>query len=105
MSKILEPYESTKFKNFEIRKPTFISDPPSDDYYRYHYDLVLWTEDNDNRPYCFSIAQLVYDKKEGGFEFESVGLRYLQYREDGLEEFVISWCKHQETIIKLMEEN
>ena len=43
--------------------------------------------------YCFSIATLTWNKKEQTFEFESVGLRYLQHRVDGLEDYILNFCE------------
>ena len=42
---------------------------------------------------CFSIGSLVWNEKEYGFEFESCGLRYLEYRIDGLEKFILDFCE------------
>jgi hypothetical protein len=46
--------------------------------------------------YCFSIGQLSWDKEEGWFDFESVGTRYLEYRIDGLEEWILEFCEVME---------
>lgn len=70
------------------------------------FDLVKW---EDHEPYevtdwvtgektistrhCFSVGQLTWDPREPGFEFESIGLRYLQYRVDGLEKFILDFCE------------
>ena len=82
-----------RFKQFEIRKPLFFGDPPKGDYFKYNFDLVKWANDD---LHCWSIGHLEYDKKESGFEFRSCGLRYLEYREDGLEEWIIKWCELKE---------
>lgn len=86
-----------KYKKFEIRKPTIIGKPPKDDYFKYNFDLVKWSKDNSH---CWSIGSLHYRTDGDGFEFESVGLRYLEYREDGLEEFIIKWCELKELEIE-----
>ena len=82
-----------KFKQFEIRKVTFIGDPPSKDYHKYNFDVVKWADDNSH---CFSIGHLEWNKKEPCFEFKSIGTRYLEYREDGLEEWLLKWCEFKE---------
>lgn len=82
-----------KFKQFEIRKPTFIGNPPTEDYYKYHFDIVKWADDNS---YCWSIGELEWNDKEPCFEFKSVGTRYLEYRENGLEEWLLKWCELKE---------
>lgn len=75
-----------RFKQFEIRKPTFLGNPPTEDYYKYNFDIVKWDDE-------FSIATFRWNKKELGFDFESVGTRYLECREDGLEEWLLKWCE------------
>ena len=82
-----------RFKQFEIRKPTLMGPPPTDDYYEYNFDVVKWADDNSH---CWSIAHLTWNKKEPCFEFKSYGTRYLQYREDGLEEWLLKWCELKE---------
>jgi hypothetical protein len=91
-----------RFKQFEIRKPTFIGNPPSADYYKYNFDIVKWADDNS---YCWVIGMLKWNKKEHCFEFESVGTRYLQDREDGLEEWLLKWCELKELEYDYEEEN
>ena len=79
-----------RFKQFEIRKPTFLVEPKDKDYYKYNFDLVKWADDNSH---CWSIGSLKWNKKNDCFEFESYYLRYLQHREDGLEKWIIKWCE------------
>lgn len=86
-----------RYKNFEIRKPTLIGEPPTKDYFKYNFDLVKWDASNSH---CWSIAHLIYNEFECSFDFESVGTRYLKDREDGLEEFIMRWCKLMEIIIE-----
>lgn len=87
------------FKNFQIRKCTFIGDPPTPDYHKWNFDVVKWEDD-----YCWSIGHLEWDHKELGFQFMSTGLRYLKDREDGLEEWLIQWCKLKEIEYKHEED-
>ena len=85
-----------RFKNFEICKCSFIGEPPTPDYHKYNFDLVKWDVeviDGVEKEYCFSIGHLEWDRKEHGFEFRSCGTRYLRYREDGLEEWLLKWCE------------
>ena len=101
-----------EWSGFQIRQPTYL-----DGHFEpYKFDLVKWEEHN---PYevtdwytgekkmskrsCFSIGTLTWDKKEHGFEFESCGLRYLEYRTDGLEEFILDFCKTME--MQLVEDD
>lgn len=91
-----------RFKQFEIRKITFLGNPPTEDYHKYNFDLVKWAEDNS---YCWSIGKLRWNKKEPCFVFESVGTRYLEYREDGLEEWLLKWCELKEIEYEHEENN
>ena len=90
-----------RFKQFEIRRPTFIGAGPGEEYFKYNFDVVRWADDNSH---CWSIGHLEYDKKEGGFEFSSIGLRYLQDREIGLEEWLLKWCELKEIEYEYEEE-
>ena len=97
-----------RFKNFEIRKCTFVGDPPTPDYHKWNFDLVKWDKWNDNgveKDYCYSIGRLEYDRKEPGFEFRSIGTRYLEHREDGLEEWLLKWCEMKEVEYRYEEED
>ncbi len=79
----------SKFKSFEIRRPVFIeSKMPDEEYFKYNFDLVKNSENG-----SFSIGHFTYNVKEGEFDFRSIGTRYLKYREDGLEEWLLLWCE------------
>lgn len=90
-----------RFKNFEIRKCTFLGDPPTPDYHKWNFDLVKWADDNSH---CWSIGRLQWNRREPCFEFRSVGTRYLEYREDGLEEWLLKWCEMKKVEYRYMEE-
>ena len=68
-----------KFKDFEIRGEGD------------KYELVKWQGKG-----CFVIGWLEWDRKNECFSFRSCGLRYLQYRENGLAEWLLAWCKMKE---------
>lgn len=90
-----------KFKQFEIRKPAFLGEPPTEDYYKYNFDVVKWNDDNQ---WCFSIGSISWDEGECSFRFESVLTRYLEEREDGLEEWLLKWCELKTVEYKYEEE-
>ena len=90
-----------RFKQFEIRKQTFVGEPPTEDYHKYNFDIVKWS---DNNTWCFSIGTLRWNKGEDCFDFESVLTRYLEEREDGLEEWLIAWCQLKGIEYKYEEE-
>lgn len=89
-----------KFKNFEIKKAMTIFEPLDPNYYDKNFELVRWNQD-----YCFTIGFLRWNENEEDFEFESVGLRYFEYRESGLEEWIIAWCKLKKIELKEKEFN
>lgn len=74
---------------------------------KYKFDLVKWIhrdiptavtdlktgEKYMSDRYCFSVGTLIWDAKEGWFDFKSVGTRYLEYRIDGLEEWILDFCE------------
>ena len=68
-----------KFKSFEIRGEGD------------KYELVKWQGKG-----CFVVGWLEWDRKEECFSFQSCGLRYLQYRENGLADWLLAWCKMKE---------
>lgn len=65
-----------KFGDYEIRQ----LETPN------RYELVLW-----NGNCCFVIAFLGFDLKNRCLKFESVSNRYLNYRCDGLEQWILAW--------------
>ena len=93
------------WNGFQFRAPSYL-----DGHFEpYEFDLVKW---EDHEPYeitdwitgekrmstrsCFTIGTLSWDSKELGFEFSSCGLRYLEYRVDGLEKFILDFCEMME---------
>lgn len=68
-----------RFKSFEIRGEGD------------KFELVKWQGKS-----CFVVGWLEWDRKDECFSFRSCGLRYLQYREDGIEEWLLAWCKMKE---------
>ena len=88
------------WNGFQFRSPTYL-----DGHFEpYKFDLVKWEECElpgiidlytgkpMNSKYCYSIASLTWDKEECTFDFQSVGLRYLENRIDGLEKFILDFC-------------
>lgn len=76
-----------KYRDFEIRK----HNAPVDDgrTNKPRYELVKWFKrDNGEPPYCIVIAFITYNAKEPCWEFQSVGMRFIDYFETGLDEYV-----------------
>ena len=87
-----------KFKQFEIKKPIMLIEPEDEDYYKYNFDIVKLDDG-------LVIGTLEWIKYEHDFNFKSVGTRYLEYREDGLEEWLLKWCELKIIEYKYEEED
>ena len=74
---------------FQIRDVTYLGLPPKDT--PPTFDIVKWVqcepyqardfrtgERKTYTEYCYSVGSLVWDKHDGGFDFRSVGLRWLE---------------------------
>ena len=68
-----------RFKSFEIRGEGD------------KFELVKWQGKG-----CFVVGWLEWNCNDECFSFSSCGLRYLQYRENGLAEWLLAWCKMKE---------
>lgn len=97
-----------EWNGFQFRAPCYV-----DGHFEpCKFDLIKWV---DNEPievldlytgekkistrHCFSIAQLTWNDHEQGFDFKSVGLRYLEHRTDGLEKFIFDFCDMMEQVL------
>lgn len=83
-----------RVEEYQIRDVTYLGMPPKDA--PIEYDIVKWakpdkpyeafsldTKTNEMTKeliteYCYSVGRLVWDKRESCFEFESIGLRWLE---------------------------
>lgn len=95
-----------RFGDFEIRPVTQIDGTIRPDW----YELIKWykskepMEVTDGRTgekrmqdtFCFVVAFLSIGK-DNEWEFRSVGLRYLENRIEGLDEYILAYCKLIET--------
>lgn len=95
------PKSYAKWNDFEFRPPTYLDGHFEPDV----YDLVKWEEHEPieviewetgekklSTKHCFAIGSLIWDDKEPRFEFISCGLRYLENRIDGLEDFILKFA-------------
>ena len=94
-----------RWNGFQFRAPVYL-----DGHHNPHkFDLVKWEtcephevidgytgEKKIQTEYCFSVGAVIWDPKEEAFEFESCGMRYLQFRTDGLESFIFDFCSMME---------
>ena len=94
-----------EWTGFQFRSPTYL-----DGHFEpYEFDLVKWKECEPEEVidfitgekkiqtrYCYSVGKLIWNKNEQAFTFESIGLRYLTDRVDGLEEWILKFCEEME---------
>lgn len=94
-----------EWNGFQFRQPVYF-----DGHFEpYKFDLVKWEEHEPAEVVdwvtgekkivtrgCFTIGTLIWNDREPCFEFESCGLRYLEYRIDGLEKFILDFCETME---------
>lgn len=72
-----------KFKNFEIRECVGINAENA------KYEVVKWREKPfDGKPYCWVIAFICWNDREPCWQFDCVGMRFIDDYEDGLCEFI-----------------
>lgn len=91
-----------RFGDFEIRPVVQMDGSPCPD----RYELIKWyktkepMEVTDSRTgekrmqdtFCFVVSFLTIDKDDE-WDFHSVGLRYLENRVNGLENYIMAYCK------------
>lgn len=90
-----------EWNGFQIREPVYMDSS----FNPFKFDLVKWNDRSQESQYtlkdldgnvasrtCFSIAMLEYDPDDGEWNIQMIGLRYLEYRIDGLEEFIKDFC-------------
>lgn len=94
------------YKDFEIRPTKFLdghTEPNKYDLVKWEYrkepieiyDLELGRKRMSDK-FCFSIAHVYWNEKEPCWEFKSVGLRFLEYYEEGLCKFVLWFLNYIE---------
>ena len=104
-----------KFKDFEIRPCHILL---SDEIDPKRFEVVKWRncepcevtdaltgEKKIITRHCFVVAWIKWDDKEPGWEFESVGTRFLDYYEEGLCEFIRKWLELTDLTRRFTEEN
>lgn len=94
-----------EWNGFQFRAPIYL-----DGYFEpYKFNLVKWEDcephevtdwDTGKKKmstrYCFVVGTLLWNEKECAFDFESCGLRYLEYRINGLEKFILDFAEMME---------
>lgn len=97
-----------RYKGFQIRDVIYLGESPKDT--PPTFDIVKWEkydrptmttnlrtgEQEESTEYCYSVGRLVYDAKEPCFDFEGVGLRWLEaHPDEDVEEWIIKWCEYK----------
>ena len=102
-----------KFKDFEIRPMRFIdgyTEPKIWEVVKWGLCELIEVIDIEtgkkkiSYTYCFSIALLEWNEKELCWGMRSVGTRFLEYYEEGLNEFILKWLELIDLTRKFMEE-
>lgn len=92
-----------RFKDFEIRPITLIegrTDPK-------RLEVVKWVKREKpvevldlrtgkmkmSDSFCYVVAILSWDEREGSWDFRSIGMRFLEDYEAGLSEFILKWIE------------
>ena len=90
----------TRFKDFEIK-------PCGEWNSRHHnYELVRWYHDTiHDRDVNYVVAWIDWDDKEPGWEFTSVGTRFIDDYVDGLCEYIKKFLALLECIQRLSKES
>lgn len=97
-----------RYKGFQIRDVICLGESPKDipptfDVVKWEkYDRPTMTVDlrtgkrEESTEYCYTVGRLIYDAKEPCFDFESVGLRWLEaHPDEDVEKWIIKWCEYK----------
>lgn len=86
-----------KFEGFQIRDINYVGGAP--DNAPIKFDVVVWKKNEYNdepKEYCYSVANLIYDEKEPGFELRSVGMRWVDaHPSTRVENWIKAWCDYK----------
>lgn len=58
--------------------------------------MVKWDTEDWGEEYCYSVGRLVYNAKEPDFDFNSIGLRWLEaHPDEDVENWLIKWAEYK----------
>lgn len=97
-----------RFGDFEIR-PTAYLDGHKEPH---HFQVVKWYKTKEpievtdwhtgekkmKDTFTYAVAEIYWDEKEPGWEFESYGTRFLEDYQDGLAEFILKWLEQYDLV-------
>lgn len=95
------------FKDYQIRDVHYLGEPPKDK--PIEFDIVKWCnhkpievidgetgEKKISTRTCYSVGRLIYNPKEPCFDFESIGLRWLEeHPDEDVEKWLINWAQYK----------
>lgn len=88
------PRMSVRFKNFEIRECIGRNKKHA------KYELVKWSDkpmESTGKHYCWVDAFIRWNEKESCWEFDCVGMRFIEDYEEGLCEFIRRFMRFIDT--------
>ena len=83
-----------RFNDFEIRKCKDSN----------NYELVKWLSNNNEKEVCIVVAMIRWNNKEPCWCFDSVGMRFVEYYETGLCEYIKAFMNLVDVIKTYTEE-
>lgn len=104
----------TRFKDFEIRPTIYLdghTEPNKFDVVKWYdhkpMEVIDWKtgEKKTSTRSCYSIATIWWNEKEPGWEFKSVGTRFIDDYVDGLCEYIKKFLELLECIQRLSKES
>lgn len=94
------PTMSVRFKNFEIRECIGWNAKHA------KYELVKWSNEkltSTGKRYCWVVAFIRWNEKEPCWQFDCVGMRFIDDYEEGLCEFVQRFMRFIDTDFEARE--
>jgi len=100
---------TSRWNDFQFRSPVYMDGRIEP----YKFDLVKWEhyepievkdlltgEKKMSDESCFVVGTLIWNPKEEDFEFESCGLRFLEYYIDGLNKWITAFAEMKRIELK-----
>lgn len=88
-------------EGFQIRDITYLSDDKNyeKNFYPTEFDIVKWNKDNSVKS-CYSVGYLKWNPREPCFEFQSIGLRWIEAKpSEKVCDMILLFCKMMEIVL------
>ena len=88
-------------EGFQIRDITYLSDDKNYEKNSYptEFDIVKWNNDNSVKS-CYSVGYLKWNPREPCFEFQSIGLRWIEAKpSEKVCDMILFFCKMMEIVL------